>query len=122
MSVTSADNDISQMAAQGLRLISFAERQVDAPENPLMSSEEQSKRIPVYEQLGDPKIMVHGRVLHQKRIRKLLRLKPFPLSIAIAAWEECYWRWRGLTEQIAAAMASDDATARTSDSSILSQV
>lgn len=86
-----------------------------------MSSEEQSKRIPVYEQLGDPKVIVHGRILHQKRIRKLLRLTPFSISIALAVWEESYWRWRGLTELVAVS-TSDDIAIRSSDASSLHQV
>jgi len=50
--LTSSDNGISELAAQGLRLISHAERFPDAPENPFISDEDKSKRNPIYEQLG----------------------------------------------------------------------
>jgi len=41
-----------------------------------------------------------GRVEQQKRIRKLLRSIAFPSSTYIAVWEECYWRWRSLCEDV----------------------
>ena len=44
--------------------------------------------------------MMTGRVGHQKRIRKLLRLISFSSGIHVAVWEECYWRWRALSETI----------------------
>ncbi|KAF8872759.1 hypothetical protein BD779DRAFT_1679537 [Infundibulicybe gibba] len=100
ISLTSADNNVSKLAAQGLRLLSHAERQPGAPMNPTVSDEDRSKRNPIYEQLGDPKIMVVGRVGHQKRIRKLVRLMTYPSAAHIAVWEECYWRWRDLSESI----------------------
>ena len=41
-----------------------------------------------------------GRVGHQKRIRKLVRLLSFSAGIHVVVWEECYWRWRTLNESI----------------------
>ena len=41
-----------------------------------------------------------GRVGHQKRIRKLIRMLSFSAGIHIVVWEECYWRWRTLNEAI----------------------
>jgi hypothetical protein len=41
-----------------------------------------------------------GRVGHQKRIRKLIRMLSFSAGIHIVVWEECYWRWRALNEII----------------------
>lgn len=35
---------------------------------------------------------------HQKRIRKLVRLISYPSAVHVAVWEECYWRWRALSE------------------------
>jgi hypothetical protein len=58
--LTSADNYVSQLAAKGLRVLSHAERQPDAPVNKTVTDEERSKRNPIYEQLGDPKVMVVG--------------------------------------------------------------
>ena len=41
-----------------------------------------------------------GRVGHQKRIRKLVRMLTFSAGIQVVVWEECYWRWRSLNESI----------------------
>ncbi|PPR04649.1 hypothetical protein CVT24_011867 [Panaeolus cyanescens] len=100
VALTSADNGISQLAAKGLRLLSHAERQPNAPSNDSISDEDRSKRNPVYEQLGDPRITVVGRLGHQKRIRKLIRMLSFSAGIHLVVWEECYWRWRALNESI----------------------
>lgn len=121
VSLTSHDNEISQSAAFGLRLISVADRQEGAPANPLISSEDVSKRIPVYEQLGDPRVVIHGRNMRQKRVRRLLRLAPYCSASCVAVWVECYWRWRALTELVIN-VTPDDATIRSNDSGILSQV
>ncbi len=60
VALTSSDSGTSELAAKGLRLISHAERQRDVPINPFISDEDRSKRNPVYEQLGDPRITVAG--------------------------------------------------------------
>ncbi|KAG5648701.1 hypothetical protein DXG03_000048 [Asterophora parasitica] len=100
VALTSADSNVSQLAAKGLRFLANAERQPGAPVNQTVSDEDRSKRNPIYEQLGDPKVMVVGRVGHQKRIRKLVRLISYSSAVYIAVWQECYWRWRALTETI----------------------
>ena len=43
---------------------------------------------------------LEGRVGHQKRIRKLIRMLSFSAGIHVVVWEECYWRWRSLNESI----------------------
>jgi len=117
VALTSADNTISQSAAKGLRSICHAENHPDAPPNPTITDEDRSQRNPIYEQLGDPRVPVVGRftffltswdyfltclgrVVHQKRIRKLIRMLSFSAGIHIVVWEECYWRWRALNESI----------------------
>lgn len=60
VSLTSSDSNVSQLAGKGLRLLSHAERQPKAPVNPSVSDEDRSKRNPVYEQLGDPRVTVVG--------------------------------------------------------------
>ena len=108
------NSEVSQLAAQGLRLIAQAERHPDAPINMGLTEEERSKRNPIYEQLGDPSVVVvgkptpcrsatlsnmeKGRVREQKRVRKLLRLVAYTSPINIAVWEECFLRWRALSE------------------------
>jgi hypothetical protein len=54
------NSDVSQLAAQGLRLIAQAERHPDAPVNMGLTEEERSKRNPIYEQLGDPSVVIVG--------------------------------------------------------------
>jgi neurofibromin 1 len=60
VALTSADNSISQLAAKGLRLLAHAERQPGAPVNQTVTEEDRSKKYPIYEQLGDPRINVYG--------------------------------------------------------------
>jgi neurofibromin 1 len=60
VSLTSADSGVSQSAAKGLRLLAQMERQPGAPVNPSGNEEDRSKRYPIYEQLGDPKVMIVG--------------------------------------------------------------
>ncbi|KAF8450670.1 hypothetical protein L210DRAFT_3520995 [Boletus edulis BED1] len=98
VSLTSVNSEVSQLAAQGLRLIAQAERHPDAPVNMGLTEEERSKRNPIYEQLGDPSVIVVGRIREQKRVRKLLRLVAYTSPINIAVWEECFWRWSALSE------------------------
>ncbi|TRM67484.1 hypothetical protein BD626DRAFT_544948 [Schizophyllum amplum] len=97
--LASADNNASNMAARGLRLLAHLQRDPDYAAASCTTQEEGiSKRELVYDQLGDPKVTIVGRVGHQKRVRKLLRLIAKPCAMHIAVWEECYWRWRHLTE------------------------
>ncbi|KAI6003613.1 hypothetical protein EDD15DRAFT_2567619 [Pisolithus albus] len=100
VSLTSANSEVSQLAAQGLRSIAQAERHPKAPINTGLTEEERSKRNPIYEQLGDPGVVIVGRVREQKRVRKLLRLIAYSSPIYIAVWEECFWRWSALSELI----------------------
>ncbi|KAI6152285.1 hypothetical protein BKA82DRAFT_4387651 [Pisolithus tinctorius] len=100
VSLTSANSEVSQLAAQGLRSIAQAERHPKAPINTGLTEEERSKRNPIYEQLGDPSVVIVGRVREQKRVRKLLRLIAYSSPIYIAVWEECFWRWSALSEFI----------------------
>jgi hypothetical protein len=60
VSLTSADSNVSHLAAKGLRLLSYAERQPGAPVNSGIREEDRLKRNPIYEQLGDPNVMVVG--------------------------------------------------------------
>ncbi|KAL4251095.1 Ras-GAP domain-containing protein [Abortiporus biennis] len=98
VSMTSVDRQVSAMACQCLRLLAQAERQRDSPLYHSVSEEERVKRFPVYDQLGGDQKSVLGRVAHQKRIRKLMRLLALPSSIHMAVWQECYWRWCAVNE------------------------
>ncbi|KAI1796034.1 hypothetical protein LXA43DRAFT_649826 [Ganoderma leucocontextum] len=94
----SADGIVSLTACNCLRLLAQAERLPDAPQQPELNEDEVLKRHPVYEQLGDPKVSMIGRVGHQKRIRKLVRLLTSPSAVYLAVWQELYFRWCTLTE------------------------
>ena len=60
VALTSADNGVSKLAAKGLRAIASLEKNPTAPINQGLSEEERLMRHPVYEQLGDPKVMPFG--------------------------------------------------------------
>ncbi|KAJ7094350.1 hypothetical protein C8R44DRAFT_384405 [Mycena epipterygia] len=93
VTLTSEESSISQLAAKGLRYIAYLESVPGAPPPPIADDDTLSKRHLVYEQLGDPRVIIVGRVGYQKRLRKLVRLLSFPSAIHVAVWEECYWRW-----------------------------
>ncbi|KAJ7458402.1 hypothetical protein B0H11DRAFT_187286 [Mycena galericulata] len=93
VTLTSEDSAVSHLAAKGLRYLAYLETLPGAPPAPVVDDEQLSKRHLVYEQLGDPRIVIVGRVGYQKRMRKLIRLLSFPCTIYVAVWEECYWRW-----------------------------
>jgi len=102
VSLTSLNINVSLTAAHCLRLIAEAERFPDVPLNENMSEEDRAKRYPIYDQIGDPKVPVVGRVAHQKRIRKLVRLIASPNPVYIAVWQECFTRARLLGDTIKA--------------------
>jgi len=111
ISSTSLNINVSLTAAHCLRFIGEVERFPEVPVNKSISEEERAKRYPIYDQIGDPKIPVLGRVAHQRRIRKLVRLMASPNPVYIAVWEECYTRARLLGDTIKAGKddsASDD--------------
>ncbi|KAJ6540091.1 hypothetical protein B0H10DRAFT_2170598 [Mycena sp. CBHHK59/15] len=105
VTLTSEDTNVSYLAAKGLRHLAYLESVPGAPPAPVVDDELRSKRHLVYEQLGDPRVLIVGRVGHQKRMRKLIRLLSFPSAIHIAVWEECYWRWRSLLNTLVDSMA-----------------
>ena len=61
VALASSNNAISHLAAKGLRLISHAEHQPDAPPNPTINDTDRAQRNPIYEQLGDPRVTVVGK-------------------------------------------------------------
>ena len=97
VALTSADTVVSMIAAKGLREIAIAEC-LPNPQRPFEESDEAAKRYPLYEQLGDPSVLVVGRVAQQKRIRKLLRLLTTSSPLHAAVWHECYFRWADLRD------------------------
>ena len=62
VSLPSVDTNISQSSAKGLRMICRAELQPDAPPNPTITDEDRAQRNPIYDQLGDPRVAVVGRL------------------------------------------------------------
>jgi len=102
VSLTSLNINVSLTAAHCLRFIAEVERFPDVPLNENMSEEDRAKRYPIYDQIGDPRVPVVGRVAHQKRIRKLVRLIASPNPVYVAVWEECFTRARLLGDTIKA--------------------
>ncbi|KAJ6460124.1 hypothetical protein C8R47DRAFT_1161242 [Mycena vitilis] len=116
VTLTSEDNGVSQLASKGLRYLAYLESTPGAMPTPVVDDDVMSKRHLVYEQLGDPRVLIVGRVGHQMRLRKLIRLLNFPSAIHVAVWEECYWRWLALynfvkdtVEEISSAPETRDA-------------
>ncbi|KAF9527976.1 hypothetical protein CPB83DRAFT_363170 [Crepidotus variabilis] len=103
VALSSSRNDISQLAARGLRMISLAERMADAPVAHYISDDDRSKRNLIYEQLGDPRITVSGRLAHQKRVRKLARMLSSSIGLQVVVWQECFNRWRYINDAIPSA-------------------
>ncbi|KAG6854445.1 hypothetical protein C0991_006524 [Blastosporella zonata] len=100
VALTSADSNVSALAGKGLRFLARAEYQPGAPVNPTLSDDARSARNLTYEQLGDPTVIVIGRVGHQKRVRKSVRGISYSSAVYVAVWLQCYWRWRALTESV----------------------
>lgn len=72
ISLISADKGISHIAAEGLRYIAQAEGQPNAPVNSGISDEERVKRHSVYEELGDPNVIVFGKTSRNIAVSILL--------------------------------------------------
>ena len=83
--LVSSDIVVSPLAARGLRYVALAETMPNAYVNPNIPEEERTKRYPIYEQLGDSKVVTIGRVAHQKQIRKTLRLQANTSPLFLAA-------------------------------------
>lgn len=99
VTLTSPDVTVSSMAAKGLREIAIAEC-LPNPRRTIEEPDDQAKRYPMYEQLGDPSVIVIGRVAQQRRIRKLLRMISGAFSLHGTVWYECYWRWAALKDWV----------------------
>ena len=59
VTLTSSDTPVSTIAAKGLREIAIAEC-LPNPRRPFEESDEAAKRYPLYEQLGDPSVLIVG--------------------------------------------------------------
>ncbi|KAJ7265356.1 hypothetical protein B0H12DRAFT_1201035 [Mycena haematopus] len=93
VTLASEANNVSQLAARGLRYVAYIESLPGASAAPVGDDDMVSKRHLVYEQLGDPRVVFVGRVGHQMRLRKLVRLLVSTSAVNVAVWEELYWRW-----------------------------
>jgi hypothetical protein len=100
VSLASADPHVSRLAAHTLRVLAMSERHPSAPPNTLLTEDDRGRRYPIYEQIGDPKIRVTGRLAWQKRVRRLYSTLATPHPYFVAVWEECYYRWCALTELV----------------------
>ncbi|KAH9927288.1 uncharacterized protein B0H18DRAFT_1161603 [Fomitopsis serialis] len=106
VALTSADTNVTLTAAHCLRLLAQAETAPDAPASNALNEDERAKRYPIYEQLAIRKSscvtsnVYVGRIGHQKRVRRLMRLMPSTSPVHVAVWEECYWRWCALNEMV----------------------
>ena len=60
VSLTSADSGVSQSASKGLRILAETDRQPGAPLPSLADQDDRKNRNAVYEELGDPNVMIVG--------------------------------------------------------------
>jgi len=98
VSLSSADLQVSRLAAETLRYIAQSERAPHAPANEMLSANDRGKRGTVYEQIG--KVRPTGRLAWQKAVRKQYARLASPHPYFVAVWEECYYRWCALTELV----------------------
>jgi len=93
VSLTSPQLPICSLAAKGLRLLACAEKDPDAPPPSHCTAEQARLRWQLMETIGDPKIIILGRVDFQKRVRLLLGKCTMPCMSHLAVWRELYHRW-----------------------------
>jgi neurofibromin 1 len=60
VTIASEDNNVSQMAARSLRYLAFLESAPGAEAAPVADDDLVSKRHLVYEQMGDPRVLIVG--------------------------------------------------------------
>lgn len=77
--------------------MALVEQDPDAPPPEPFTDEQARIRIPLLEVIGDPKIVVLGRVEFQKRVRLTICPSTFPSITHVAVWRELYYRWITLT-------------------------
>ncbi|QRV73161.1 GTPase-activating protein [Ceratobasidium sp. AG-Ba] len=100
IALTSVHQDIVTHASRNLGHLVTIERLELAPEPSGCSADLLLKRASVYEALGDPNVLIVGRIAHQKRVRRLLRTAAAPSTINLATWSECFVRWDERTSRL----------------------
>ncbi|KAG9091505.1 Ras GTPase activating protein ira2, partial [Ceratobasidium sp. UAMH 11750] len=100
IALTSVHQDIVTHASRNLGQLVAIERLELAPEPSGCSADLLLKRASVYDALGDPNVLIVGRIAHQKRIRKLLRTAAAPSTINLTTWSECFTRWDERTSRL----------------------
>jgi hypothetical protein len=104
--------EVCSLAARGLRLMALigqedpdepspeediSEQEQDIHEREEHANEQGRIRGPFPEMIGDPKIIVLGRVEFQKRVRLAISPCARPCTTHLAVWRELYYRWATLT-------------------------
>ena len=97
IALTSPSLEVCSLAARGLRLLALVENDPDAPPPEQYTYEQSRIRVSLLDAVGDPKIVVLGRVEFQKRLRLTLFPAAFPCITHLAMWRELYYRWVTLT-------------------------
>ncbi|KAG9123617.1 Ras GTPase activating protein ira2 [Ceratobasidium sp. 392] len=100
IALTSVHQDIVTHASRNLGQLVAIERLELTPEPSGCSADLLLKRASVYDALGDPNVLIVGRIAHQKRIRKLLRTAAAPSTINLTTWSECFTRWDERTSRL----------------------
>ncbi|KAG8745587.1 Ras GTPase activating protein ira2 [Ceratobasidium sp. 414] len=100
IALTSVHQDIVTHASRNLGQLVAIERLELAPEPSGCSADLLLKRASVYDALGDPNVLIVGRIAHQKRVRRLLRTAAAPSTINLTTWSECFIRWDERTSRL----------------------
>ena len=102
--VTTSQMDVSTIAQQCLRLLSIVERKSAESSAPDASAPDTAagdpKRRAMLEGLGDPQVVIVGRVALQKRIRKHVSMITVPTSTHLMAFKEIMFRWSKMTPRV----------------------
>jgi len=91
--------DISTIAQRCLRLLSIVERHPAEPTS-LDLSVATSKWHAMLEALGDPQVIIFGRIARQKRIRKYVAMITAPTATHLMAYKEIMFRWSSMTARV----------------------
>ena len=95
--------EVCSLAARGLRIMASVEQDPDAPPTERYTNEQNTIRVPLLEVIGDPKLVVLGRIEFQRKVRTTVFPATFPCISHLAAWREAYYRWVGLTPLVTGA-------------------
>lgn len=100
VSLCSANKDVCDEASRCIGLLCKESKLIDVGDDGAseITTLSTTSNMKVYEEMSADDSRYIGRKAQQKRIRKYLRMLPQHTPANMAAWEECWKRWRYLTQ------------------------